>query len=746
MKTKIFTLCFALVASVGTMFAESGTCGKNLTWDLTDSVLTISGTGAMYDFRSDSPAPWYSDYNKYIIKSVTIGNGVTSIGDYAFEGCSNLTSATIPNSVTSIGSAVFASCKRLTSVSIPNGVTNIEYATFSDCSRLTSVTIPSSVISIGDWAFNGCASLTSIAIPNSVTSIGDDAFRGCKNLISADIPNSVTSIGELAFLGCTGLTSVTIGNGVTSIGRRAFDYCTGLTSVTIGNGVTSIGNEAFHECYGLTFVTIPNSVTSIGRRAFCYCTSLTSVTIPSSVTSIGDGAFSYCTSLPIVDNIRYADTYLVEAVDKTLSTYTIVEDTRFIGDNAFYSCPGLTSITFIPNSVTSIGSGAFASCDGLTSITIPNSVTEIGEGAFSGCAGLKSIVWNAKNCADIMGYDDGWFPNSNSAVTSFIFGNEVEHIPAYLCVGMNNLASITIPNSVTSIGENTFYYTGLTSVIWNAKNCVVYDDCFPESVISVTFGNKVEQIPAYLCNGLSRLTSIVIPNSVKSIGKLAFGDCTGLTSVTCMAVTPPAAGDVFMFVECRNTPLYVPARSVNAYKKADEWKDFNPILPINGEGENEGAEEIETSEVTATPTEEGSVILEWPAVDGAATYAITIFKNGELVCSLTFDAEGHLISVAFSAPSRDNNGRNVPMAEQAAKGWRYEVKGLEAGAEYTYTITAKKEDESVLFTQSIDFTMPAPQGLNDVESGVKAHKLLREGQLFILRGDKTYTLQGQEVK
>ena len=140
------------------------------------------------------------------------------------------------------------------------------------------------------------------------------------------------------------------------------------------------------------------------------------------------------------------------------------------------------------------------------------------------------------------------------------------------------------------------------------------------------------------------------------------------------------------------------------------------------------------------------MILEWPAVENADTYTITIAKNGEIICTLIFDDKGQLISIAFAAPSRDSNGRNVPMAEQAEKGWRYEVKGLEAGAEYIYTITAKKEDESILFTQSIDFTMPAPQGLNDVESGVKAHKFLRNGQIFILRGNKTYTLTGAELK
>ena len=257
-----------------------------------------------------------------------IPNSVTSIGEWAFRGCSGLTSVTIPNSVTSIGEGAFFQCSGLTSVTIPNSVTSIGYRAFYGCSGLTSVTIPNSVTSIGEWAFAGCSinvsddnpnyiakdgvlfnkQLTTLiqypagkqgayAIPNSVTSIGYQAFSGCKGLTSIEIPNSVTSIGNEAFYGCRGLTSMTIGNSVTSIGDDAFFRCSGLTSVPIPNSVTSIGYGAFKGCSGLTSVTIPNSVTSIGNSAFYNCSSLTSVKIPNSVTSIGNYAFSVCSGL-----------------------------------------------------------------------------------------------------------------------------------------------------------------------------------------------------------------------------------------------------------------------------------------------------------------------------------------------------------------------------------------------------------------------------------------------------------------
>ena len=300
---------FNLSADAATI-VKSGTYGTNVTYTLdSDGLLTIAGTGAMWNYSSSSSVPWYS--NRSAIKTVSIENGVTSIGKYAFSYCSSLTSVTIPDSVTSIGEYAFAYCTKLTSVTIPDSVTSIGRSAFDYCTSLTSVTIPDSMTSIGRSAFYNCDSLTSITIPDSVTSIGYSAFYGCDSLTSVTIPDSVTSIGEWAFRYCTKLTSVTIGDSVMSIGNDAFRDCTSLTAVHISDiaawcNIDFGGSDAnplyyAHNLYLngtlVTTLTIPDSVTSIGDFAFYSCTSLTSVTIPDSVTSIGKYAFYYCTSL-----------------------------------------------------------------------------------------------------------------------------------------------------------------------------------------------------------------------------------------------------------------------------------------------------------------------------------------------------------------------------------------------------------------------------------------------------------------
>ena len=513
------------------------------------------------------------------------------------------------------------------------------------------------------------------------------------SITSASIPSSITYQGKTYQ--------------VTSIGDHAFWDCSGLTSVTIPNSVTCIGNYAFYNCTGLTSVTIGNSVTSIEYKAFYDCSGLTKITIPTSVTSIGEFAFSGCNNITSV--IWNA---------KNCSDFSISEYAPFN-----YISSQITSLTF-GEEVEHIPAHLCSTMSNLTSVTIPNSVTSIGKSAFSGCSGLTSV-----NITDIAAwcniafsiydnnplyYAEHLYVN-NVEVTNLVIPEGVTSIGNYAFRSCSSLTSVTIPNSVTRIGESAFYYCrGLTSVT------------IPNSV------TRIGESAFYYCRGL---TSVTIGNSVTYIGESAFYGCSGLTSVTNFANTPQEiTSSVFDKVDKSTCVLYVPAGSISAYKSANQWKDFSNILPI-------GAQPADVTTTTVTPSATTADIA-WPQVTGAATYTIEIKKNGELICTLIFNAQGQLISIAFAAPSRNN----APQQAQAA-GFAFTVTSLDSGTTYSYTMTAKGNNGNVLKTESGTFTTSGAQGFDEVQSEqVQGSKILRNGQIFILRGEKEYTLTGQEVK
>ncbi|MBR3831829.1 MAG: leucine-rich repeat domain-containing protein [Muribaculaceae bacterium] len=545
------------------------------------------------------------------IPEIVINSGVsysvTGIGDYAFYGCSGLTSVSIPNSVTLIGYGAFSYCRNLTSVTIPNSVTWIGERAFNDTPWYnnqpdgvvyisnvlykykgtmpagTSIDIKEGTISICGSAFQGCIGLTSVTIPNSVTEIGSYAFQGCTGLTSVDIPNSVTEIGSYAFYRCTGLTSVTIPNSVTEIGSDAFDdtswynnqpdgvvYINNIlykykgtmpagTSIDIKEGTISICGSAFEGCSGLTTVTIPNSVTSIGNYAFQGCTGLTSVTIPNSVTEIGSCAFRGCTGLTSV---------------------TIPNSVTEIGYRAFYGCTGLTSVT-IPNSVTEIGDDAFQGCTGLTEVTIPNSVTEIGSYAFYRCTGLTSVT--IPNSVTKIG--NSAFRDC-SGLTSITIPDSVTEIGDYAFYGCTGLTSVTIPNSVTKIGGRAFDNTGWYNnqpdgVIYINKNLYGYKGTMPTGT-SIDIKDGTIFICGSAFEECTGLTSVTIPYSVTEIGGSAFYGCTGLNTITSKCETPPTI--YYSSFSNYNATLYVPNVSLDAYHADENWSRFTNIKsePIDG--------------------------------------------------------------------------------------------------------------------------------------------------------------------
>ncbi len=657
------------------------------------------------------------------------------IHDYAFSSCNELTSVILSEAVKYLGNSVFSYCAKLTSVEIPEKIkiTSIGSYTFYNCSSLTSIDIPSSVTSIGDYAFYGCSGLTNIEIPNSVTSIGDNAFCNCSGLTSMDIPNSVTSIGSSAFYYCFGLTSVTIGNSVTSIGNSAFFHCSKLSSVTIPNSVTSIGDAAFEGCQGLTSVTIGNSVTSIGNRAFYFCSSLTSVTIPNSVTSIGNDAFSNTglTSVTLNSNALVNKAYTSSSNFKNIfggqvTEYFIGDNVSGIGENAFYGCSKLSSVT-IGNSVTSIGSSAFGSCKRLTSITIPNSVTEIGGGAFSECTGLTSVT--IPNSVDSIG--DYAFEYC-TGLTSVAIGNRVKCIGYGAFSGCSNLTSVHISDlaawcNITFLSKVDVYYSNPLEnahhlylngteikdlIIPNSITSIgndAFDGC--TGLTSVTIPNSVTSIGYWAFFDCLGLSSVTIGKNVTSIGEQAFAYCTGLTSVTCFATTPPNCDDgVFQEIDCSQIPLYVPSESINAYKNAYTWEYFSKIRAIGDayyivtfkdwDGTVLKTEEVEQGQSATAPTDptrENYTFIGWDKE----------FSNvqSDLIVTAQYTINIHTISTAVNDEARgtvteDQQAEHLTSVElTATANYGYHFEYWESdGKQYTSNPLTVTVTDNALYT------------------------------------------------
>ena len=500
--------------------------------------------------------------------SITISNSVTSILDRAFYECSSLTSITIPNSVMSIGRYAFDGCSSLTSITIPNSVTSIGFGAFYDCISLKSISIGNSVTSIGGHAFYSCTSLTSITIPNSVASIGSYAFVDCSSLTSVTMQsNTPPEVGTDIFRSISSNAVLYISD---TADRQAYQDALGNYFSTIRGGKFSYKLKVnFYENQGSVEIlqqpdwdtpaiikATPKDGYVFGRWDDGEIDNPRTISVTSDTTM---WAYFAPTSGECGDNLtwKYSNNTLTisgtgdmwdfsgtdvpwEDLCGQVHTISLPTGITSISDRAFFAFTEITSID-LPSSLISMGSSAFMYCEKLTSITIPDKVTMIGNSAFHGCTNLKhisigkalkeighsnyskndvfrnctnltSVEWNARECADFDSHERTLFGSIASQITSFTFGKDVQYIPQYLCYELDKITSITIPNRVTKIGNFAFEYCSLLS--------------------NLNIGGSVEEIGMFTFANCDKLTNITIPDGVTSIGNYAFSDCKNLTSVS----------------------------------------------------------------------------------------------------------------------------------------------------------------------------------------------------------------------
>ncbi|MGM9838417.1 MAG: leucine-rich repeat protein [Paludibacteraceae bacterium] len=591
---------------------------------------------------------------------------------------------------------------------------------------LTTATIPETV------TYNG--------ITYTVTRIEGGAFWKCTTLTSITIPESVTSIGKKAFYGCSSLTKTNYTGDIASWCNIDFDDYTSnpivyshnlfvynwyyayekITDLVIPNGVTSIKNYAFDNCYGLTSVIIPESVTSIGKSAFYGCTELTSITIPNSVTWIGDYAFSYCTGLTSIT---------CKAITPSAC-----------GDSVFYNISGDVSVHVPCGSLE-----AYQTADLWSeftdiqehiayTLTVQSSNETMGTARIDSpatCDAPATVSATAAKNYHFVQWSDGNTDNprtitltQDTTLTAVFVG--------YSGKCGDNLYWEYKNNELRITGSGMMYNYTETTQPWLL---------LADSIYTIYIDNTVASIGEYAFANLGKLSKLHLGAGLETVGANAFAGCLRLGNIYSYAALPPLAEES-SFANY-NARLYVPCEVLGDYQLAIVFGNFKYIDCISSDGVD-----VPTNTVTVTPSYEDATFT-WPSNGNANAYTLEITKDGVVFCTLTFNANGQLMGIAF-APSKDRNNAHAPQAAQATtNGWQFTVTGLNESSNYAYTMTVTDNGNKVLQTYEGTFTTlggDLPEGLtqtSEIATGIQ--KVIRNGQVLILRDGKTYTLTGQEA-
>ena len=538
-----------------------------------------------------------------LLKSVKMSDSVTSIGKSAFKNCAVLESINLSESVATIGESAFSYCKSLKTLSLPKALTVIEKSTFENCESLESVEIPDSVTTIKEKAFYGCKALLGVEIPDSVTTIERQVFENCSALKSVKLSNSLTEILESTFSGCSALENLEIPDSVTAIYAHAFKNCSSLkgeftlpknirairmgafagtgysvlnydlpesdytiqstsyigmdnlTTIKIGDNVTAIPAKAFENLKTIKEVIMSDSVKTIGSSAFEDCSGLESIKMSENITDIGSSAFRGCSKLTEI---------------------TLPECLRSIGSSAFRGCSKLTEIT-LPECLRSIDAYAFYGCSKLTEMTLPKDLTYLGGEALP--KEVTTLYYNSENLTFSV-YNDR-SPLCHLSLTNILFSDTIKRIPDGMFSGMKTLESLTLPDSITEIGEKAFYKSSFKSIKLPSKLIVIEDYAF--SYADVRFEgdalpNGTRMIGDYAFDHCTGFEEIYIPDSVVDIAEYAFYGCVDLIKVRMSSNVKLIASSAFAYCPILKDFIWdadVKLIADYAFYNCKALKDFN---------------------------------------------------------------------------------------------------------------------------------------------------------------------------
>ncbi len=504
------------------------------------------------------------------------------------------TTYTIPSTVNTIGEFAFYHVTNLKRVILPNSVTEIANYAFYTCTGIEYMELPDLLTKIGNFAFFGCNKIINISLEDSIETIGVGAFKDCTSLKSIDIPSSIVTIDYITFSGCTSLKNVNISKSVTTIGNMAFEDCASLEEINVSSDNVNYSSEdgilfnknkteliEYPEAkHDNKYYEIPNTVTKIGSKAFYKNKTLEQIYIPDTVTDIGEEAFKYCTGLRYVLMLANVSTVPAEMFSEctNLSLVKLSDSIIRIGAYAFQNCKNLITLIGklaytsdgdiaianqqynqfeIPSSIEEIGEGAFQGCDSISIIEIDGDVL-IGTDAYNSCSSLSEIIISDSNTK--FSSENGVLFNKdktklifyppNKSDTSYVIPSTVKELSENAFDNCKRLNSITIPNSVTNVGENADYkmnnfdgcsslneiivtegnrnYSSVDGVLYSKDSTQLIR--YPENKIGSRYRIKgnVTTIYANAFKGNKNLTIVEIPSSV------VLAKCTNDSSIGIM--------------------------------------------------------------------------------------------------------------------------------------------------------------------------------------------------------------------